>query len=82
TNSNGIAANAITGEQNAQAKNNTTVKVLLYSHSTTQLVYSKDFPASAQQIKIDTSKLPNGIYYLNIIANGEKIKQQTIVVNH
>jgi hypothetical protein len=82
TNNNEIAAtNAIENRQNAQATN-TTVKVLLYSHSTTQLVYSKDFSASEQQIKIDTSKLPNGIYYLNIIANGEKVKQQTIVVNH
>jgi hypothetical protein len=83
TNNNEITAtNTIENRQNTQAKNNATVKVLLYSHSTTQLVYSKDFSASEQQIKIDTSKLPNGIYYLNIIANGEKVKQQTIVVNH
>ncbi|MDR2064139.1 MAG: T9SS type A sorting domain-containing protein [Prevotellaceae bacterium] len=81
TNSNEIAANSTINEQNSQAKN-TTVKVLLYSHSTTQLVYSKDFSAAEQQIKIDTSKLPNGIYYLNIIANNEKIKEQTIIVNH
>jgi hypothetical protein len=26
--------------------------------------------------------LPNGVYYLNIIENGETIKQQTIIVNH
>ncbi|MDR2065287.1 MAG: T9SS type A sorting domain-containing protein [Prevotellaceae bacterium] len=76
-----VITNATINVQNAQTKN-TTVKVLLYSHSTAKLVYSKDFPASEQQIKIDTSKLPNGIYYLNIIANNEKIKQQTIVVNH
>ncbi|MDR2125488.1 MAG: T9SS type A sorting domain-containing protein [Prevotellaceae bacterium] len=68
-------------EQNVQA-NNATVKVLLYSHSTTKLTYSKDFPASAQQIKIDTSQLPDGIYYLNIISNNEKIKEQTVIVNH
>jgi hypothetical protein len=77
-----LKTNAVIGGQSAKAKNNATVKVLLYSHSTTQLVYSRDFSASEQQIRIDTSKLPNGIYYLNIIANGEKIKQQTIVVNH
>ncbi|MDR2125264.1 MAG: M12 family metallo-peptidase [Prevotellaceae bacterium] len=62
--------------------NNETVKVLLYSHSTTKLAYSKDFQASAQQIKIDTSQLPDGIYYLNIISNNEKIKEQTIIVKH
>ncbi|MDR2651394.1 MAG: T9SS type A sorting domain-containing protein [Prevotellaceae bacterium] len=67
--------------QNTKVKN-TTVKVLLYSHSTTKLVYNKDFPSATQQIKIDTSKLPNGVYYLNIIENGEKIKEQTIIVNH
>ncbi|MDR2064583.1 MAG: hypothetical protein LBP85_02570 [Prevotellaceae bacterium] len=82
TDSNEITTNTIESSQNTKAKNTATVKVLLYSHSTTKLVYSKDFSASAQQIKIDTSTLPNGIYYLNIIANGEKIKQQTIIVNH
>jgi len=60
----------------------TTTKVLLYSHSTTKLVFSQDYPISTQQIKIDTSKLPNGVYYLNIIENGEKMKEQTIIVNH
>ena len=63
-------------------KSKTTIKVLLYSHSTTKLVFSQDYPSSTQQIKIDTSKLPNGVYYLNIIENGEKVKQQTIIVNH
>jgi Zn-dependent metalloprotease len=76
-----IKANAAVGEQSAKA-NNATVKVLLYSHSTAKLVYSKDFSASAEQIRIDTSKLPNGVYYLNMIANNEKIKEQTIIVNH
>jgi hypothetical protein len=82
TNDDDITANTLDNKQSTKAKDNATVKVLLYSHSTTQLVYTKDFPASAQQIRIDTSKLPNGIYYLNIIANSEKIKQQTIIVNH
>ena len=58
------------------------IKVLIYSHSTTKLVYSKNYPSSTQQIKIDTSKLPNGTYYLNIIENGEKVKEQTIIVSH
>ncbi|MDR1985115.1 MAG: S8 family peptidase [Prevotellaceae bacterium] len=58
------------------------IAVLLYSHATTKLAYSKTYSSSAKQIKIDTSTLPNGIYYLNIIENGEKIKQQTIIVNH
>ncbi|MDR0754850.1 MAG: T9SS type A sorting domain-containing protein, partial [Prevotellaceae bacterium] len=77
-----LKANSVIGGQSAKIKNNATVKVLLYSYSTTKLVYSKDFSASEKQIKIDTSKLPNGIYYLNIIENGEKVKQQTIVVQH
>ncbi|MDR3287337.1 MAG: zinc-dependent metalloprotease [Prevotellaceae bacterium] len=58
------------------------ITVLLYSNSTTKLVYSKNYPSSEKQIKIDTSKLPNGVYYLNIIENGETVKQQTIIVNH
>ncbi|MDR2126966.1 MAG: zinc-dependent metalloprotease [Prevotellaceae bacterium] len=78
---NTIQTNSLNSEQNIQAKN-ATVKVLLYSHSTTKLAYSKDFPASAQQIRIDTSQLPDGIYYLNIISNNEKIKEQTIIVKH
>jgi subtilisin family serine protease len=57
-------------------------KVLIYSHSTTKLVFSQDYPSSTKQIKIDTSKLPNGTYYLNIIENGEKVKEQTIIINH
>ncbi|MDR1552805.1 MAG: T9SS type A sorting domain-containing protein, partial [Prevotellaceae bacterium] len=76
-----IKANAAVGGQSAKASN-ATVKVLLYSHSTAKLVYSNDFSASAEQIRIDTSKLPNGVYYLNMIANNEKIKEQTIIVNH
>ena len=64
------------------AKSKSTIKVLLYSHSTTKLVFSQDYPSSTKQIKIDTSKLPDGVYYLNIIENGEKIKKQTIIVNH
>jgi hypothetical protein len=78
---NDIKTNAAIVEQSAEAKN-ATVKVLLYSHSTTKLVYNKDFPSTTQQIKIDTSKLPNGVYYLNMIENGEKIKEQTIIVSH
>ncbi|MDR1198604.1 MAG: T9SS type A sorting domain-containing protein, partial [Prevotellaceae bacterium] len=58
------------------------IRVLLYSHSTTQLVYNKTYSSAEKQIKIDTSKLPNGIYHLNIIENGEKIKEQTIIINH
>ncbi|MDR1983545.1 MAG: S8 family serine peptidase [Prevotellaceae bacterium] len=58
------------------------ITVLLYSHATTKLAYSKAYSSSAKQIKIDTSTLPNGIYYLNIVENGETTKQQTIVVNH
>jgi hypothetical protein len=58
------------------------IRVLLYSNSTAQLVYNKVHLSSDKQIKIDTSKLPNGIYHLNIIENGEKIKEQTIIVNH
>ncbi|MDR1553504.1 MAG: T9SS type A sorting domain-containing protein [Prevotellaceae bacterium] len=46
------------------------------------MVYSKDFSASAEQIRIDTSKLPNGVYYLNMISNNKKIKEQTIIVQH
>jgi hypothetical protein len=58
------------------------IRVLLYSHSTAQLVYNKTYSSSEKQIKIDTSKLPNGIYHLNIIENGEKIKEQTVVIQH
>ncbi|MDR1197759.1 MAG: M12 family metallo-peptidase, partial [Prevotellaceae bacterium] len=36
------------------------IRVLLYSHSTTQLVYNKTYSSAEKQIKIDTSKLPNG----------------------
>jgi hypothetical protein len=63
-------------------KKQISTKVLLYSHNTTKLVFSQYYPSSTKQIKIDTSKLPNGTYYLNIIENGEKIKEQTIIVNH
>jgi hypothetical protein len=62
--------------------NQSEITVLLYSNSTTKLVYSKNYSSSEKQIKIDTSKLPNGVYYLNIIENGETVKQQTIIVNH
>jgi hypothetical protein len=58
------------------------IRVLLYGNSTAQLVYNKTYSSSEKQIKIDISKLPNGIYHLNIIENGEKIKEQTIIVNH
>jgi hypothetical protein len=81
TKNNEVSTNTIIGEQKAKA-NTATVKVLLYSHSTTKLVYSKDFSASAEQIRIDTSKLPNGVYYLNMVENNEKIKEQTIIINH
>jgi hypothetical protein len=56
--------------------------VLLYSHATTKLAYTKTYPSSTKQIKIDTSKLPNGVYYLNIVEKGETVKQQTIIVDH
>jgi hypothetical protein len=56
--------------------------VLLYSNSTAQLVYNRTYSSSEKQIKIDTSKLPDGIYHLNIIENGEKIKEQTVVIQH
>jgi hypothetical protein len=81
TKNNEVTTNTIVGEQKVKA-NTATVKVLLYSHSTAKLVYSKDFSASAEQIRIDTSKLPNGVYYLNMISNNEKIKEQTIIINH
>jgi hypothetical protein len=68
--------------QNVEKSKTSPTKVLLFSHSTTKLVYSQDYPSSTQQIKIDTSKLPNGVYYLNIVENGEKVKEQTIIVNH
>ena len=68
--------------QNIEKSNAKATKVLLYSHSTTKLVYSKDYPSSIKQIKIDTSKFPNGVYYLNIIENGEKVKEQTIIIQH
>jgi hypothetical protein len=58
------------------------IRVLLYGNSTAQLVYNKTYSSSEKQIKIDTSKLPNGIYHLNIIENGEKIKEQTIIIQH
>jgi hypothetical protein len=58
------------------------ITVLLYSHSTAKIVYEKTYSSSEKQIRIDTSKLPNGVYYLNIISNGEKVKEQTIIVNH
>jgi hypothetical protein len=67
--------------QNAKVKSSN-ITVLLYSHSTAQLVYNKTYSSSDKQIKIDTSKLPNGIYHLNIIEDKEKIKEQTIIVNH
>jgi len=63
-------------------KSKSAIKVLLYSHSTTKLVFSQNYPSSTQQIKIDTSKLSNGIYYLNIIENGENVKAQIIIVSH
>ncbi|MDR1347102.1 MAG: trypsin-like peptidase domain-containing protein [Prevotellaceae bacterium] len=77
---NGTETTAI-NTQSAKVKSSN-ITVLLYSHSTAQLVYNKTHSSSTQQIRIDTSKLPNGIYYLNIIENGEKIKEQTIIVNH
>ncbi|MDR2653647.1 MAG: S8 family serine peptidase [Prevotellaceae bacterium] len=58
------------------------MRVLLYSHSTAKAVYNKTYQSSEKQIRIDVSKLTNGVYYLNIIENGEKIKEQTIIVNH
>ena len=77
-NDNILATKAISNVRN----NSSEITVLLYSNATTRLVYTKTYPVSTEQIKIDTSKLPNGIYYLNIISNGEKIKEQTIVVKH
>ena len=64
------------------SKSKSAIKVLLYSHSTTKLVFSQDYPLSTNQIKIDTSKLPNGIYYLNIIENNKTVKAQIIIVKH
>jgi hypothetical protein len=58
------------------------MRVLLYSHSTARLVYNKTHSSSEKQIRIDVSKLPDGIYHLNMIENGEKVKEQTIIVNH
>ncbi|MDR1347929.1 MAG: M4 family metallopeptidase [Prevotellaceae bacterium] len=58
------------------------VRVLLYSHSTARLVYNKIHQSSEKQIRIDVSKLPDGIYHLNMIENGEKVKEQTVIVNH
>jgi hypothetical protein len=63
-------------------KSQATTKVLLYSHNSTKLVFSKNYPASTKRIKVDTSKLPNGVYYLNMFENGKKIKEQTIIVQH
>ncbi|MDR1197754.1 MAG: matrixin family metalloprotease [Prevotellaceae bacterium] len=77
---NGTEKTAI-NTQSAKGKTSE-IRVLLYSHSTTQLVYNKTYSSAEKQIKIDTSKLPNGIYHLNIIENGEKIKEQTIIVSH
>jgi hypothetical protein len=77
----GSAETAALSVQSAKGKASE-IRVLLYSHSTAQLVYNKTYSSSEKQIKIDTSKLPNGIYHLNIIENGEKIKEQTIIVNH
>jgi hypothetical protein len=67
---------------NKIADNKGETTVLLYNNGTTKLAYTKTYPASTKQIKIDTSKLPNGVYYLNIIEKGETVKQQTIIVNH
>jgi Zn-dependent metalloprotease len=75
------AETAAISAQSARGKTSE-IRVLLYSNSTAQLVYNKTYSSSEKQIKIDTSKLPNGIYHLNIIENGEKIKEQTIVVSH
>jgi hypothetical protein len=58
------------------------ITVLLYSHSTAKMVYEKTYSSADKQIRIDTSKLQGGVYYLNIIENGEKVKEQTIIVNH
>ncbi|MDR1593083.1 MAG: T9SS type A sorting domain-containing protein [Prevotellaceae bacterium] len=55
---------------------------MLYSHSIAKLVYNKIHSSAEKQIRIDISKFPNGVYYLNMIENGEKIKEQTIVVQH
>jgi hypothetical protein len=81
SNNNNLNVSSANNIQTAKANNNT-VKVLLYSHSSAKLVYSQDFSQSAEQIRINTSQLPNGVYYLNMIANGEKIKEQTIIINH
>ena len=77
-----LTIDRIEENDNFEPAKSTTIKVLLYSHSTTKLAFSKDYPSSTQQIKIDTSKLPNGTYYLNIIENSEKVKEQIIIVNH
>ena len=69
-------------EDNNIEKSKVTTKVSLYSHSTTKLVFSRNYPSTTKQIRLDTSKLPNGVYYLNMFEKGKKIKEQTIIVNH
>jgi hypothetical protein len=69
-------------KQKTSTDNYSSTTVLLYNNGTTKLAYSKTYPSSTKQIKIDTSNLPNGVYYLNIVENCENVKQQTIIVSH
>lgn len=62
--------------------NPSVTKVLLYTSNPSQLVYSKTYTDVVNQIRIDTSRLPSGTYYLNIFENNNKVKVQTIIVKH
>jgi predicted Zn-dependent protease len=56
--------------------------VQLYSQDHTTLVYSKTEPAGTGQIRINTSKLKDGIYFLVISQGKEKTSSQTVIVKH
>jgi hypothetical protein len=58
------------------------VTVQLFSKDQTTLVYSKTESADVKQIRINTSKLKNGIYFLNIVEGKEKTDKQLVVVKH
>jgi hypothetical protein len=58
------------------------VTVQLFSKDQTTLVYSKTEPADVKQIRINTSKLKDGIYFLNIVEGKEKTAKQLVVVKH
>jgi hypothetical protein len=60
----------------------TEITVLLYEKDRTSLVYSKIYPSDAHQIRINTSNLKDGIYFLNIVEGKEITSKQTIIVKH